>query len=123
MFKTQDERAWQRGYSLAQFWKKIKRQFFRLDRRCVSWAMSHNMPKWVGRLPTAGLLILSVIALTLGGFVIVSSVLVFCGLAIASSFVKGGISSTADKTDSSDYVMESARHGQYDAPYQPPGED
>ncbi|EAA8071086.1 hypothetical protein H922_14427 [Citrobacter freundii GTC 09629] len=120
MYQTQDERAWRRGYSLGRFWQKIKRQFSRTDCRCVSWAVSRNMPKWVGHLPIVGLLILSMSAIILGGFVLISSVLILWGLAIASSLMKVGVSSTADQTESSDYVMESARHGQYDAPYHPP---
>ncbi|WP_158781073.1 phage holin family protein [Pantoea sp. BAV 3049] len=123
MHQTKEERAWQRGYSLARFWKKIRKELSSLDNRCVSFAINRNMPKWVGHIPIAGLLILSVTAITLGGFVFVSSVLILWGLAIAGSLVKGGVSGTTGKIDSSDYIMESARHGQYDAPYQPPGED
>lgn len=123
MYQTQDERAWQRGYSLARFWKKIKRQHSRLDRQCVSWAVSHNMPKWIGHVPMAGLLILSVITLTFGSFLLLCSVLILWGLALASSFVNGGVTHTANNSDSNDYVMENARHGHYDAPYKSPGED
>lgn len=123
MYKTQGERAWQRGYTLARICKKIKRQYSRFDHQCVSWAVSYNMPKWIGHVPMLGLLMSSVIALTFGSFVILCTVLILWGLALASSFVKGGVSDTANISDSNDYVMESARHGQYDAPYKSPGED
>lgn len=123
MHQTQDRRAWQQGYSLAKFWNKIKRQYSRLDHQCVSWTVGRNMPKWIGHAPMAGLLVLSVITLTFGSFLLVCSILVLWGLALASSFVNGGIATTADKSDNSDYVMESARHGQYDAPYHSPTDD
>lgn len=123
MYQTQDERAWQRGHSLARFWKKIKRQYSRLDRQCVRWAVSHNMPKWLGHVPMAVLLILSVLTLTFGSFLLLCSALILWGLALASSVVNGGVSDTANNSDSNDYVMESARHGQYDAPYKSPRED
>lgn len=119
----QHQQAWQRGYWLARFWNKIKKQYSRHNRQCVSWAVSHNMPKWIGHVPMLGLLMLSMITLTFGSFVILSSVLILWSLALASSFVKGGVSDTANNSDSNDYVMESARHGQYDAPYKSPGED
>ncbi|MCX8967013.1 hypothetical protein EHW66_19120 [Erwinia psidii] len=123
MQQTQQKRAWQRGVRLATMLKHARYRVTRWDLFFVRWAIKHNLPAFTGHLPIAVLFIVSVITIVLGGSIVAAITVIFWGISLAGSLVGGSTSGPSHRTDNSDYVMEKAKHGQFDGSYRSPGED
>ena len=85
MHLNQEERASRRGERIAFYWKFLKRNFFHLNHKFVSWATNHNMPGWVGNIPAVLLFSLVILAFILCGMLIAGSALLLGGLVFVGS--------------------------------------
>lgn len=116
MHLNQEERASRRGERIAFYWKFLKRNFFHLNHKLVSWATNHNMPGWVGNIPAVLLFSLVILAFIFCGMLIAGSALLLGGLVFVGSALLSS-SSTAKDMDENNPIsgqkptMEYRTHG------------
>uniref|UniRef100_A8G8M3 DUF3742 family protein n=1 Tax=Serratia proteamaculans (strain 568) TaxID=399741 RepID=A8G8M3_SERP5 len=88
MSKTRNQQAYQRGIRVARMWKRLKGTILRWDTLCVSKARKYGLPAWLGHVPIASLVAVSVISCLIGGLLIAVVILFVWALILLPSMME-----------------------------------
>ncbi|MGK0666321.1 MULTISPECIES: DUF3742 family protein [unclassified Serratia (in: enterobacteria)] len=92
MNETRQHHAYQRGVRMASLWKRLKGTILKWDSFWLTKARKYKLPAWLGHMPVAVALLVSLIIMLVGGAIITGALLFIWAIAF--------ILQQVDQTDS-----------------------